>query len=145
MDPLGSGVVRLTSFAKYEWEPAWSYDNKRIAMVRPRLDASNVEHYDIYLMNADGTNKRWARPLPSWFGIRFPSWSPDGSHLVVSVFAGRPVPGHSEGGHRRAGLRHGRRPGARHSAVVRSDGQKIIYVGSSGNTVDQILNGLHTV
>ncbi len=145
MDPLGSSVVRLTSFAKYEWEPAWSYDNKRIAMVRPRLDASNVEHYDIYLMNADGTNKRWARPLPSWFGIRFPSWSPDGSHLVVSVSLGGPyylatlkvATGELAfvmvGGQLVQGTQPSYDP----------TGQKIIYVGSSGNTVDQILNGLH--
>jgi len=44
MDPQGYNVVPLTSFANYETEPAWSYDNKRIAMIRPRLDASNIEH-----------------------------------------------------------------------------------------------------
>ncbi len=146
MDPLGSGVVRLTSFAKYEWEPAWSYDNKRIAMVRPRLDASNVEHYDIYLMNADGTNKRWARSVPSWFGIRFPSWSPDGSHLVVTVFMG--------GAPYLATLKVATGEMAFVMAggqVVRGTqpsydptGQKIIYVGSSGTTVDQVFNGLHS-
>jgi Tol biopolymer transport system component len=86
MDPLGSNVLRLTSFGKYETESAWSYDNKRIAMIRPRRDASNIEHSDIYLMNADGTNKHWARSLPSSFAMRYPSWSPDGSRLVVSVY-----------------------------------------------------------
>lgn len=88
MDPQGYNVARLTSFANYETEPAWSQDNKLIAMTRPRLDASNVQRSDIYLMNADGTNKRWARSLPSSFDIRYPSWSPDGSRLVVNVMLG---------------------------------------------------------
>ncbi len=91
MNPQGYDVVRLTSLADYEAEPAWSYDNKRIAMVRPRLDASNIRRSDIYLMNADGTNKRWARPSPSLFDVRYPSWSPDGSRLAVTVvFQGLP-------------------------------------------------------
>jgi Tol biopolymer transport system component len=145
MDPLGSSVVRLTSFGKYEWEPAWSYDNKRIAMVRPRLDASNVEHYDIYLMNADGTNKHWARSLPSSFGIRFPSWSPDGSHLVVSVFLGgsyylatmKVATGELAFVMAGGQIVQGTEPS------YDATGQKIIYVGSGGKTVDQIYNGLH--
>jgi Tol biopolymer transport system component len=88
MDPLGYNVARLTSFGYYASEPAWSYGNTRIAMIRPRKDASNVEHADIYLMNADGTNKHWARAQPSSFDIRFPSWSPDGVHLAVAVIIG---------------------------------------------------------
>jgi Tol biopolymer transport system component len=143
MDPLGTSVVRLTSFAKYEWEPAWSYDNKRIAMVRPRLDASNVEHYDIYLMNADGTNKRWARSLPSSFGIRFPSWSPDGSHLLVSVYLGgtyylatmKVATGEL------AFVMAGGQIVQGNDASYDATGQKIIYVGGGGTWVDQIFNG----
>ena len=88
MDPQGYNVVRMTSFGYYASEPAWSADNKRIAMIRPRRDGANVEHSDIFLMNADGTNKHWARSQPSVFDIRFPSWSSDGVHLAVSVFLG---------------------------------------------------------
>ena len=88
MDPQGNNVVRMTNFGYYGSEPAWSYGNTRIAMIRPRRDGANVEHSDIYLMNADGTNKHWARSQPSSFNIRFPSWSRDGVHLVVAVFFG---------------------------------------------------------
>ena len=88
MDPLGHNVGRVTSFGYYAAEPAWSADNKRIAMIRPRRDGANVEHADIYLMNADGTNKHWARSQPSSFDIRYPSWSSDGVHLAVAVFFG---------------------------------------------------------
>jgi dipeptidyl aminopeptidase/acylaminoacyl peptidase len=88
MDPQGYNVVPLTSFGWYGSEPSWSYDNKRVALIRPRKDAANVEHADIYLMNADGTNKHWARSTPSGFDIRFPSWSSDGVHLAVALFFG---------------------------------------------------------
>ena len=88
MAPDGSGVVRVTSFSGPESSPAWSWDHQRIAMVRTRLDASNVAHYDIYLMNADGTGKRWARSLTSSFDITAPSWSKDGTRLAVQVLIG---------------------------------------------------------
>ncbi len=84
-DPQGKNVTRLTSWASDEVGAAWSYDNKRIALVRSRLDATNTRHDDIYLMNADGTGKRWARSSPSSFPITSPSWSPDGTRLVVTV------------------------------------------------------------
>ena len=85
MAPDGSGVVRVTSFAGPESSPAWSWNHQRIAMVRQRLDASNVAHADIFLMNADGTGKHWARSLPSSFDILAPSWSKDGTRLALNV------------------------------------------------------------
>lgn len=84
MDPLGHNVVGLTTSA-YAGEPAWSQDNMRIAMVRARLDASKVSHTDIYVINADGTNGHWARATPSPYNLRYPSWSPDGSRILLTV------------------------------------------------------------
>jgi Tol biopolymer transport system component len=86
MDPPGTNVTRLTSFAGDEVSPAMSWDHKRIAFVRRRVDASNVGRDDIYLVNVDGTGKRWARTLTSTFPITDPAWSPDGTRLVVTVF-----------------------------------------------------------
>ena len=140
MDPQGYNVARLTSFANYETEPAWSHDNLRIAMVRPRLDASNVEHSAIYLMKADGTNKHWARSVPSSFDMRNPSWSPDGSRLVLSVIlGGKPylvtlklasgdLAFVTLGGHILEGSYPSYDP----------TGKFIVYVGASGKTIECI-------
>ena len=85
MSGQGTNLAHLTSFSSDETAPAWSYDHKHLALVRPRLDANNVLHDDIYLMNADGTNKHWARSLPYSSALREPSWSPDGTRLVLTI------------------------------------------------------------
>ena len=86
--PGGGGLTRLTSWAGSEWEPTWSWDHRQIAMVRTRLDAANLEHADIFLMNADGSNKRWARPGLPYYETFEPSFSPDGKRLVVTIRLG---------------------------------------------------------
>ena len=57
-------------------------------MVRDRADATNGTHKDIYLMNADGTGKKWARPTATPWNITAPSWSKDGTRLVATVWLG---------------------------------------------------------
>ena len=86
--PGGGGLTRLTSWAGSEWEPTWSWDHRRLAMVRWRLGADKVEHGDIFLMNADGSNKRWARSALPTFEMFEPSWSPDGKRLVMTIRLG---------------------------------------------------------
>jgi TolB protein len=86
MGPLGGTLAHLTTFTGGEIDPSWSYDHKRIAFGRVRNGVP-----DIYLMNADGTNKRWARSATFPSTIDMPSWSPDGTHLLVrAVFQGNP-------------------------------------------------------
>ena len=86
MDPAGQNVVRLTNSPASESEAAWSFDNKRVALVRPRVNAANWTWRDIYIVNADGSNGHWARPTaPANFELSHPSWSPDGSKLAVSM------------------------------------------------------------
>lgn len=85
MNGDGTGRKQLTSFSGDEIEPAWSRDNQHLAFIRKRADATNTLHWDVFLMDADGTHKHWARSAPSGFDIVNPSWSPDGKSLVVAV------------------------------------------------------------
>jgi Tol biopolymer transport system component len=83
VDPTGASRAPITG-ADYEGVVSWSWDNKRIALVRRRV-TGNTEEEDIYLVNADGTNGHWAAATPSVYSVQDPSWSPDGSRLVVRV------------------------------------------------------------
>jgi len=80
MTPTGGNVTHLTTFAGSELHPVWSPDHKRIAFQRARNGK-----LDVFLMNADGTNKHWALTTPSAYYVTTPSWSPDGTHLLVQV------------------------------------------------------------
>jgi len=139
MDPQGYHVLQLTKSA-YAGEPAWSQTNSRIAMVRERLDANKTSHTDIYVINADGSNGHWARPTPFPYHLRYPSWSPDGSRILLTVQQmGKPylawlvlatgqVKFITSGG---SGVQ-GNYPS------YDPTGTKIIFVGPNGQTVEQM-------
>jgi Tol biopolymer transport system component len=80
MNSNGGGVTHLTSFAGSEMHPVWSPDHQRVAFQRARNGK-----LDIFLMNADGTNKHWAMPTASAYSLTTPSWSPDGTNLLVQI------------------------------------------------------------
>ncbi|HEU4954383.1 MAG TPA: hypothetical protein VFT28_07425 [Gemmatimonadales bacterium] len=80
MDPQGGTPAHVTTYNDIAFDPTWSLDHKRIAFTRLR-----GIYKDVYLVNADGTNPRWARSATYPGAIVDPSWSPDGTHLLVSV------------------------------------------------------------
>jgi hypothetical protein len=75
----GTDLVRLTSNAATDVDPAWSPDGTRIAFVSNR-DAGQ-ERSDIYVMDADGSNV--VRLTFGSINIG-PSWSPDGSKIAFT-------------------------------------------------------------
>ena len=85
MSATGQNVAPVTTSAMSEQEPAWSADNKRVALVRYRTGAGNLTRRDVYVANADGTNGHWARSLACNCDLGHPSWSPDGSRLAVTM------------------------------------------------------------
>ena len=86
MDPAGNNVVHLTKTGNDVFQPAWSYDNKRLAVARGRADGNGAYNDDIWLVNADGTNGHWLRNTMSPWSLKDPSWAPDGSHLLVALY-----------------------------------------------------------
>jgi TolB protein len=84
MDPQGNNVAPVITSSAFEFAPAWSRDNQRLAVSRQRFTGSSV-HDDIWIMNADGSQGHWARSTPAVYDLMFPSWSPDGKRLVLTV------------------------------------------------------------
>ena len=84
MDPQGNNVAPLITSSVFEFMPAWSRDNQRLAVSRQRSNGSSL-HDDIWIMNADGSQGHWARSTPAAHDLMFPSWSPDGKRLVLTV------------------------------------------------------------
>jgi Tol biopolymer transport system component len=74
--PDGSGrrVIKSGVYVEY---PAWSPDGSRIAFMSPE-----GSQYDIFVMNADGTDVRRLTESPADDG--WPAWSPDGRQIVFS-------------------------------------------------------------
>ncbi|HEV8593495.1 MAG TPA: hypothetical protein VGQ55_15425 [Pyrinomonadaceae bacterium] len=73
----GSDLRQITRNAKKNAAPSFSKDGKKIAFVSTR----DSDKYQIYVMNADGTNvKRLTMdPVIGYFN---PQWSPDGKRIV---------------------------------------------------------------
>ena len=86
MTPDGEQIRRLTEQPKYDGEPAWSPDGKRITFVSYRdlkqIPERGVIRGEIYVMNADGTN-----PINLTRSVeradRISTWSPDGKRLLL--------------------------------------------------------------
>ncbi len=76
----GSGLEKLTNTPTQDSNPAWSPNGARIAYT--------VCCHDIWMMNANGTNKTNLTGGSTYPGVaggsREPNWSPDGSKLVFT-------------------------------------------------------------
>lgn len=87
MDPDGGQIQQLTDEPKYDGEPAWSPDGKRITFVSYRdlkqIPERGVIRGEIYVMNADGTH-----PINLTRSVdraeRVSSWSPDGKQITFT-------------------------------------------------------------
>jgi Tol biopolymer transport system component len=76
ISPAGDAFTTLTE-SQYDGEPNWSPDGTRIAFTRFIPERGTP---DIYVMNADGTNR--SRLTDNAVYDLQPAWSPDGSKIV---------------------------------------------------------------
>jgi len=70
----GSGRRMISQYPD-DQNPAWSPDGRRIAFTSPRDG-----NWEIYVMDADGSNQRRVTNNPSTDAV--PAWLPDGDHIV---------------------------------------------------------------
>ena len=70
MDANGGNQVNLTQHADDDQSPSWSPDNTRIAFSSNRDD-----DYDIFIMDADGTDVMNCTGVHSTLGDSQPRWS----------------------------------------------------------------------
>ena len=75
----GSGVKKLTDNRNHDVNPTWSPDGTRIAFERD---------YDIWVMNADGTNQKNLTNTVGSASEYEPDWSPDGTKIAFEKWGG---------------------------------------------------------
>jgi Tol biopolymer transport system component len=78
----GQPPVRLTNNAVYDTDPVWSPDGQTIAFVRwlPRFDMG--PNFEIFAMDADGTDERRLTTSPG--SDDSPAYSPNGRRIAFS-------------------------------------------------------------
>jgi Tol biopolymer transport system component len=85
MNPDGTGLTNLTSESSTsvgEGSPAWSPDGTKIAFSSTLNSKSPLNSYDIYIMDADGSNPRKLTNNEYEYPLLVGSWSPDGTKIV---------------------------------------------------------------
>ena len=85
MNDNGKHVRQLSNTPLSEIMPRWSPDGKHIVFMRdlgPTEEQPHAQRFDIFIMDADGSNERRLTHHPQ-IDVA-PTWSPDGKHIAFS-------------------------------------------------------------
>lgn len=82
MNDNGSGIRRLTNNQFWEAHPCWSPDGTQIAFER-NLE-KDIQKYQLFIMNANGTNQQQLTYKGEGEKNGSPAWSPDGQFLAFT-------------------------------------------------------------
>ena len=96
IQPDGTNLQRLTRDAR-AGRPSWSPDGERIAFMSARSNrkqAYDGAEYEIFVMDADGTNIQRLTHRP--YADGHPDWSPDGTKIVFTVYGDQEGTGNSD-------------------------------------------------
>ena len=86
MDADGNNPKNLTLHLDDDTSPVWSPDGTKIAFGSRQVREDILNHSDIFVMKADGTNRINLTRNPHAFN-NDPSWSPDGNKIAYSAFS----------------------------------------------------------
>ena len=79
----GKNLRRIGPHKRVGWHPSWSPDGKRIAFTSwSNLEVIGLGNYEIYVMDADGSNQQRLTQNPGHESD--PSWSPDGERIAFA-------------------------------------------------------------
>ncbi|MCI0745221.1 MAG: hypothetical protein L0Y58_07440 [Verrucomicrobia subdivision 3 bacterium] len=85
VDADGSNVRQLTEPIEPDFPdanvPVWSPDGKQIAF----WSGIESQHGEIWVMDADGGNRRQLTEGPGQHNSDNPAWSPDGRHIIFET------------------------------------------------------------
>ena len=132
MDADGTNLTRLAKHEFHDVVPSWSPDGSKIAFVSMRDGGFNTPRH-IFVMNADGTERRNLTADTQLTDSFNPSWSPDGSKIAFNSrrnFRGNDIFVIATEGEELERLTD--RQGASRSPVYSPDGTKIAFVSKRG-------------
>jgi Tol biopolymer transport system component len=77
-------ITDLSRMIGTEVWPSWSPDGSKIIFANQNRETAELYGFNIYVMNADGSQQRMLKGNVSGKSFQYPSWSPDGQQIAYT-------------------------------------------------------------